>query len=78
MQQDCYFISLCTPHNNLHYATVLQCGGQNQQSTQHNNQAGVDIQQSSRSDNIHAIIFLIACVVMALLHHPTVGLSVCH
>ena len=53
-----------------------RCGGQSQQSAQHNNQAGVDIQQSSGGDNINVIIILIIHVVMALLHHPTVGLSV--
>ena len=41
-----------------------RCGGQNQQSTEHNNQAGVDIQQSSGGNDI----VLIICVVMALLH----------
>ena len=51
-----------------------RCGRQNQQSTQHNNQVGMDIQQSSRGNNINIIIILIIHVVMALLHHPTVGL----
>ena len=55
-----------------------RCGGHNQQSTQHNNQAGMEIQQSHGSSDINIIIILIICGVMALLHHPTVGLTVCH
>ena len=41
-----------------------RCGGQNKQSTQFDNQAGVDIQQSSGGDDINVIIILIVHVVM--------------
>ena len=53
-----------------------RCGGQNQQSTQHKKQVGVDIQKSSWGNDINVVIILIIHVVVALLHHPTVGLGV--
>ena len=34
----------------------------------------VEIQQSSRGNDINIIVILIICGVVALLHHPTVGL----
>ena len=53
-------------------------GGINQQSTQHNNQAGVGIQQSSGGDEINLIIIIIIDIhiLLPLFHHTTVGLCV--
>ena len=47
--------------NNLHNTMIKQ---------------GVDIQQSSRGNDINVIVILIICILMVLVCHPMVGLSV--
>ena len=61
------FIGLVDTSNNLHNTTIKQGGW------------GVEIQQSSRGNDLHVIVILIFHGVVALFRHPTaVGFSVCH